>query len=146
MSGQACRWQIRAASGSDLQALVALDSIAATDPQRARQIAGWLAEGAVWVAEHDGELAGYLALHAQFFGEAFIAMLMVAAPRRGHGVGTALLAHAAACSAGAKLFTSCNHSNAAMQRLLAATGFQQCGIVHGLDEGDPELIFRYSGG
>lgn len=44
-----------------------------------------------------------------------------------------------------KLFTSTNASNFAMQRLLVASGFIDSGIVHGLDEGDPELIYRFAG-
>jgi hypothetical protein len=32
-----------------------------------------------------------------------------------------------------------------MQRLLAASGFIDSGIVHGLDEGDPELLYRFAG-
>ncbi len=44
-----------------------------------------------------------------------------------------------------KLFTSTNASNIAMQRLLVASGFIDSGIVHGLDDGDPELIYRFAG-
>jgi len=136
--------RIRAAVCTDLPALIALDSVAADDPRRAVQIGQWLADGHMHVAELDGTLAGYRVQHRHFFGEAFIEMLMVAAPLRGHGVGSALLLHATSCSAGARLFTSTNQSNANMQGLLAAAGFQQCGIVHGLDEGDPELIYRFA--
>ena len=136
--------RIRAAVCTDLPALIALDSVAADDPRRAVQIGQWLADGHMHVAELDDTLAGYRVQHRHFFGEAFIEMLMVAAPLRGHGVGSALLLHATSCSAGARLFTSTNQSNAHMQRLLAAAGFQQCGIVHGLDEGDPELIYRFA--
>ncbi|MDV3514923.1 GNAT family N-acetyltransferase [Stenotrophomonas sp. C1657] len=136
--------RIRAAVCTDLPALIALDSVAADDPRRAVQIGQWLADGHMHVAELDDTLAGYQVQHRHFFGEAFIEMLMVAAPLRGHGVGSALLLHATSCSAGARLFTSTNQSNANMQRLLAAAGFQQCGIVHGLDEGDPELIYRFA--
>ncbi len=32
-----------------------------------------------------------------------------------------------------------------MQRLLATPGFIDHGIVHGLDKGDPELIYRFAG-
>ena len=144
MNVQAPAVGIRAAVCTDLPALIALDSIAADDPRRAVQIGQWLADGHMHVAELDDTLAGYRVQHRHFFGEAFIEMLMVAAPLRGHGVGSALLLHATSCSAGARLFTSTNQSNANMQRLLAAAGFQQCGIVHGLDEGDPELIYRYA--
>lgn len=136
--------RIRAAVCTDLPALIALDSVVADDPRRAVQIGQWLADGHMHVAELDDTLAGYRVQHRHFFGEAFIEMLMVAAPLRGHGVGSALLLHATSCSAGARLFTSTNQSNANMQRLLAAAGFQQCGIVHGLDEGDPELIYRFA--
>jgi len=144
MNVQAPAVGIRAAVCTDLPALIALDSVAADDPRRAMQIGQWLADGHMHVAELDDTLAGYRVQHRHFFGEAFIEMLMVAAPLRGHGVGSALLLHATSCSAGARLFTSTNQSNANMQRLLAAAGFQQCGIVHGLDEGDPELIYRYA--
>ncbi|QZN80646.1 GNAT family N-acetyltransferase [Stenotrophomonas sp. DR822] len=136
--------RIRAAVCTDLPALIALDSVAADDPRRAVQIGQWLADGHMHVAELDDTLAGYRVQHRHFFGEAFIEMLMVTAPLRGNGVGSALLLHATSCSAGARLFTSTNQSNAHMQRLLAAAGFQQCGIVHGLDEGDPELIYRFA--
>ncbi|HUZ56480.1 MAG TPA: hypothetical protein VMU94_28645 [Streptosporangiaceae bacterium] len=34
-----------------------------------------------------------------------------------------------------------NLSNQPMQRLLARLGWRSVGIVYGLDEGDPELLF-----
>jgi hypothetical protein len=40
-----------------------------------------------------------------------------------------------------KLFTSTNRSNTPMQSLLARTKFSQSGIVHNLDDGDPEIIY-----
>ena len=144
MALQAPPLRIREAECTDLPALIALDSVAAHDPRRAVQIGQWLADGHMHVAELDGTLAGYRVQHRHFFGEAFIEMLMVAAPLRGHGVGRALLLHATSRSAGARLFTSTNQSNTNMQRLLAAAGFVQCGIVHGLDEDDPELIYRFT--
>ncbi|MBS9726849.1 GNAT family N-acetyltransferase, partial [Stutzerimonas stutzeri] len=87
----------------------------------------------------------YLVIHHHFFGEAFIEMLMVAHAQRRRGIGAALLRHASALQGQRKLFASTNASNAGMQRLLAASGFIGSGIVHGLDEGDPELIYRFAG-
>ncbi|WP_164137574.1 GNAT family N-acetyltransferase [Stenotrophomonas maltophilia] len=136
---------IREALPADVPALIALDSVAPHDPQRARQISDWQASGGVHVAERAGQLAGYLAIHHHFFGEAFVEMLMVARERRSQGVGAALLRHAIAQRGQRKLFTSTNASNIAMQRLLAASGFIDSGIVHGLDAGDPELIYRFAG-
>ncbi|MEG0192517.1 MAG: GNAT family N-acetyltransferase [Stenotrophomonas sp.] len=146
MTLQAPALRVRAAECTDLPALIALDSVAAHDPRRAVQIGQWLADGHMHVAELDGTLAGYRVQHRHFFGEAFIEMLMVAAPLRGHGIGRALLLHATSRNEGARLFSSTNQSNTRMQRLLAAAGFVQCGIVHGLDEGDPELIYRFAAG
>ena len=40
-----------------------------------------------------------------------------------------------------KMFTSTNLSNAPMQRLLRARLWNPCGILNGLDEGDPEVFF-----
>ncbi|MBA0280165.1 GNAT family N-acetyltransferase [Stenotrophomonas maltophilia] len=136
---------IREALPADVPALIALDSVAPHDPQRARQISDWQASGGVHVAERAGQLAGYLAIHHHFFGEAFVEMLMVAREQRSQGVGAALLRHAIAQRGQRKLFTSTNASNIAMQRLLAASGFIDSGIVHGLDAGDPELIYRFAG-
>ncbi len=56
-----------------------------------------------------------------------------------------LLRHAIAQRGQRKLFTSTNASNIAMQRLLVASSFIDSGIVHGLDDGDPELIYRFAG-
>lgn len=129
----------------DADALIALDSVAAIDPSRAMQIGDWLARSGVQVAEQNGKVVGYLVIHHHFFGEAFIEMLMVAHAQRGQGIGTALLLQAIAMHGRRKLFTSTNASNIGMQRLLAASGFIDSGIVHGLDEGDPELIYRFAG-
>ncbi len=128
----------------DEDALIALDSVAATDPRRIMQIGDWLAHDGVQVAEQDGRVVGYVVTHHHFFGEAFIEMLMVARERRSQGIGAMLLRHAIAQRGGGKLFTSTNASNISMQRLLTAHGFVGSGIVHGLDEGDPELIYRFA--
>lgn len=137
--------QIRDARPVDAATLIALDSVAAHDPRRATQIGQWMAQGQVHVAEQDRVAVGYLVIHHHFFGEAFVEMLMVAHAQRGRGIGAALLRHAIARRGGGKLFTSTNSSNSGMQRLLAASGFVDSGIVHGLDEGDPELIYRFAG-
>ncbi|KDE91071.1 MULTISPECIES: GNAT family N-acetyltransferase [Stenotrophomonas] len=136
---------IREAMPADVSALIALDSVAVHDPQRARQISDWQARGGMHVAEWAGQLAGYLVIHHHFFGEAFVEMLMVAREQRSQGVGAALLRHAIALHGHGRLFTSTNASNTGMQRLLAASGFIDSGIVHGLDEGDPELLYRFAG-
>jgi len=40
-----------------------------------------------------------------------------------------------------KLFTSTNLSNLPMQSLLVRRGYRLAGVIHYLDEGDPELVY-----
>ncbi|MFF9402504.1 GNAT family N-acetyltransferase [Streptomyces sp. NPDC014744] len=68
-------------------------------------------------------------------------MLMVAPSARGRGVGRRLLDAVAASCETQKLFTSTNVSNLPMQQLLQRAGWRPVGLLHGLDEGDPELFY-----
>lgn len=123
--------------------MASVDSVAAGDGGgRGREIEHWLESGAVRVAQLSDRIVGYCVVEPTFFGHEFVAMVMVAADARGRGVGTALLDDAGRRCRTAKLFTSTNLSNRAMQRLLACAGWQSAGIVYGLDENDPELIFQ----
>ncbi|MFJ3091007.1 GNAT family N-acetyltransferase [Streptomyces sp. NPDC086838] len=76
-----------------------------------------------------------------FFEQGFVSMLMVAPSARGRGVGHRLLDAVAASCTTPKLFTSTNVSNQPMQRLLQRAGWSPVGLLHGLDEGDPELFY-----
>lgn len=40
-----------------------------------------------------------------------------------------------------KLFTSTNLSNLPMQALLTKLGYRLSGVIHNLDDGDPELVY-----
>ena len=40
-----------------------------------------------------------------------------------------------------KLFTSTNLSNLRMQSLLAKLDYELSGVIHNLDEGDPEIVY-----
>ena len=68
--------------------------------------------------------------------------MMVAPARRRTGLGRTLLQAAAGWGGTREVWTSTNRSNAAMRALLAAEGWDYCGELVGLDEGDPELFFR----
>jgi len=128
----------------DVPALVALDPIAAWNPERRSAIAGWVAAGQCHVAHLDGQPAGYVALTHGFFHSPFIEMLMVAETARRQGVARALVQHCIGLvPAGEKLWTSTNQSNAPMLGLLPVLGFVRAGIVEGLDKGDPELIYLH---
>ena len=133
--------RIRLAVTDDLAAICAIDTIAAEDPKRRADIAGWIEQGCCHLIEIDGEVAAYGVLTRHFFGHAFIEMLMVEASWRRRGLGAALIAHFQSMSAGVKLFSSTNMSNRPMQDLLVKAGFRPSGYIDNLDENDPEIVF-----
>ncbi|OCP01797.1 MULTISPECIES: GNAT family N-acetyltransferase [unclassified Ensifer] len=133
--------RIRLAASNDHAALSAIDTVAATDPKRSEEIAGWIEAGCCHLAEVDGAVAAYGVLTHHFFGHAFIEMLMVSASHRRRGLGAALIEHFQSLSSGSKLFSSTNMSNRPMQELLIQTGFKPSGYIDNLDENDPEIVF-----
>ncbi|MFJ2269410.1 GNAT family N-acetyltransferase [Streptomyces sp. NPDC087849] len=133
---------LRRASESDADALVGIDSVAAeADDERDTTIRRWCRQGLVAMAEDASGPLGYCVVEYTFFEQGFVTMLMVAPTARGRGVGARLLADAAASRITPKLFTSTNVSNQPMQRLLRRAGWSPVGLLHGLDEGDPELFY-----
>ncbi|WP_371630221.1 GNAT family N-acetyltransferase [Streptomyces sp. NBC_00341] len=136
------KFSVRRASGSDADALVRIDSLAAEgDEERCRHIRRWCRQGLAAVAEDAAGALGYCVVEYTFFEQGFVTMLMVAPGARGQGVGGRLLEDAAASCVTPKLFTSTNVSNQPMQRLLQRAGWTPAGLLHGLDEGDPELFY-----
>ena len=133
---------IRPATAADLDALVAIDHVAAHSGDRREAIVEWVGLGQCHLAERDGAVAGYVALTRSFFRSPFIEMLIVGAAFRRTGIGRTLIEHCVAITpADQKLWTSTNESNAPMRALLPQLGFEQTGLFEGLDDGDPELIF-----
>ncbi|MFJ6621933.1 GNAT family N-acetyltransferase [Kitasatospora sp. NPDC091335] len=132
---------VRPAGPADRSALTGIDTVAAAgDPARRAAVRRWCEQGSAVLAEDAPGPLGYRVLEHTFFGQGFVTPLMVAPGERGRGIGARLL-HAleAACTT-PKLFTSTNVSNQPMQRLLHRAGWQAAGILHGLDEADPELF------
>ncbi|MGW1931665.1 N-acetyltransferase family protein [Streptomyces sp. NPDC001919] len=133
---------VRPAVAADAAALMEVDSIAAEgDAERRAGIRRWCGQGLASVAEGAAGPLGYCVVEYTFFGHGFVTMLTVAPAARGGGVGRRLLEAAAASCTTPKLFTSTNVSNQPMQRLLGRAGWSPVGLLHGLDEGDPELFY-----
>jgi len=133
--------QIRPAARDDLEELVAADGAARGDPGRRDFLRTAIADGNALVAIASGVIAGYAVLDHSFYGNAFLALLVVRADSRRRGFGTALLRAAEARARTPKLFTSTNASNAPMQALLGAAGYERSGVIENLDSGDPELVY-----
>ncbi|MER7706827.1 GNAT family N-acetyltransferase [Kitasatospora sp. NPDC097605] len=133
---------VRRALEPEADALAGIDSVAVEgDEERVASIRRWCRKGRAVVAEDTSGLLGYCVTEYTFFDQGFVTMLMVAPPARGRGVGRRLLDVAAAACRTEKLFTSTNVSNQPMQRLLRQAGWRPVGLLHGLDEGDPELFY-----
>ncbi len=93
------------------------------------------------VATFGETVVGYVALDYSFYGNGFIPILFVAETARRSGVATSLMRAIEHKCKTPKLFTSTNQSNIPMRSLLAAIGFEPSGIIHNLDEGDPEVVY-----
>lgn len=132
----------RLAIADDLASLCALDTTARADMDWGRQIEAWIAARAAHIVSREGSIAGYGALTHDFFHAGMVEMVMIAEPFRRRGLGVALVNHLAAFCRSETLWSSTNLSNMAMQTLLDGAGFIRSGIIEGLDEGDPEVIYR----
>ena len=121
--------------------MIRIDHVARINPERSAFIAKAVADGSCLVAVVDGDVVGYGVLEYSFFGNGFISMLYVDEEKRRTGIGSTLLTALMHRCATAKLFTSTNQSNRAMQSLLLIQGFKPSGIIHNLDAGDPELVY-----
>ena len=67
-------------------------------------------------------------------------MLNVHTQYQRRGVGLLLMRYLETICQTRKLFTSTNLSNLPMQSLLARLGYSLAGVIHHLDEDDPELV------
>lgn len=132
---------VRQAESRDIQALTNLDHVAAVDPGRRRFISESVTAGHAWVAEYSGSAIGYATIDYGFFDQGFISLVIIDSTHRRQGAGTTLIRHLESICRTRKLFTSTNQSNHPMRALLEKLGFCRSGIIHNLDEGDPELVY-----
>lgn len=132
---------IRSSGESDVETLCSLDLIARRENERREFIRNSVASGTCFVAVAEGEVIGYGVLDYNFFHNGNIDMLYVHSDHRRRGAGAALLSHLESQCKTPKLFTSTNLSNLPMQSLLAKFEYVVSGVVHNLDEGDPEIVY-----
>ncbi len=132
---------IRLATPSDLDQIATFDQVLQTDAGRRTYLERVIAARACFVAVDGGRVSGYAVFEHSFFEQGWVALLYVASGQRRQGIGRRLMEYAASLCTTPKLFTSTNLSNHPMQALLARLGYRLSGVIHDLDEGDPELIY-----
>ncbi len=141
MASLPCHIVCRPATEEDLASLVTVDDHSATDHGRREYLRRAVATDSCSIAVVGTTVVGYGILNYSFFDLGFVALLYIHRDHRKQGIGGALMAHMEALCRTPKLFTSTNLSNLPMQGLLAKHGYELSGVVHHLDEGDPELFF-----
>jgi GNAT superfamily N-acetyltransferase len=100
----------------------------------------------VVVAEFDDSLAGYLRLEYLWSKVPYVALLRVLPEYRGRGVGKALLAFVEGflrAEGHTALYSSSQADEAEPQAWHRHAGFEECGIIAGINEGGiGEVFFR----
>jgi N-acetylglutamate synthase-like GNAT family acetyltransferase len=132
---------IRIATLGDIPTVLAFDHVAAQDESRREFIRHAVTDKTCVVGTVGDEVIGYAVLEYTFFECGFVSLLYVHPDHRRRKVGQGLLEYVEKTCRTSKLFTSTNLSNLPMQSLLATRGYVLSGIIHNLDEGDPEIIY-----
>ena len=132
---------IRPAVENDIESICLIDLIAQREATRRDFIRISVIGGSCFVAVCDENVIGYGVLNYAFFSNAFIEMLYIAAEHRQNGAGSKLVKYMESICQTSKLFTSTNLSNLPMHSLLTKLGFVLSGVIHNLDEDDPEIIY-----
>lgn len=135
-------FSIRPATSRDIDAICGFDHLARQGSQQRRAFVQ-RAVGAAncFVIEAHGQVIGYAVLEYSFYEQGFVSMLYIRREYRRQGVGMRLMQHLESVCQMPKLFTSTNLSNLPMQSLLAKLGYTLSGVIHHLDENDPELVY-----
>ena len=132
---------IRAAVENDIEVLCALDDVARRDDERLAFIRREVVSDHCFVAVIHATVVGYGVLNYSFYNNGCIDMLYIHSDHRRHGAGTALIRYMESQCRTPKLFTSTNQSNLPMKSLLEKLGYESSGVIHNLDEGDPEIVY-----
>lgn len=87
------------------------------------------------------QIAGFLLYDNSFFEHPFVSLVMVDPVYQGKGLAGKLLRNVLVMIDADKVFSSTNESNKKMQSVFQKEKFVKSGIIHHLDDGDPEIIY-----
>ena len=134
-------FKIENAKIGDIEMLRIVDSRIRHDYQLEAFLERSIANDSCYLIMADREIAGYAVFDYTFYEQGFVWDLYVALDYRRKGYGLAMMKYFESICGTSKLFTSTNLSNLPMQALLAKLGYKLSGVIHDLDEGDPELVY-----
>ena len=129
---------VRPAVSGEIEQILAIDPSA---DSRRTLIQSAVDHGECFVAEKDGVLLGYGVMNYGFFDRCFVPLICVDAAHRRVGVATCLFDEFEVRCKTDRIFTSTNLSNLPMQAFLASRRYVLSGVIHDLDEGDPEMFY-----
>lgn len=132
---------IRPAVENDVEMLCSFDLIAQSENERREFIRCVVTSGESFVALKDEKVIGYAVLNYTFYHNGCVEMLYIHSDYRRSGAGAALLQHIEPLCKTPKLFASTNLSNLPMQSLLAKLNYVLSGVIHNLDDDDPEIVY-----
>jgi ribosomal protein S18 acetylase RimI-like enzyme len=132
---------IRRAIVKDISILNKIDETAHGSSERRKFIECAVKDDRAWVVEISGRVGGYGVVSHGFFGRSFIDLIYIAESLRSSGYGPKLISFLEGESQSNDLFTSTNESNLHMQHVLEKLGYERSGVIHNLDQDDPEIVY-----
>lgn len=133
---------VRRATSEDFEAVLEIGRAAPVGREHRALLTTRVQSGEVILIEHARRVLGYAVLRERaFFGRDFVELLAVASGVRRSGVGSMLLQRVVELASTQRIFTSTNRSNPQMIGLLEKAGWLFSGLLEGIDEGDPELVY-----
>ena len=134
-------FSIRPARSADTEDLCAFDEVAQRSPSRRKFIERTIQSECCFVVITEEHAIGYAVLEYSFYEEGFVSMLYIQRDYRKQGAGEFIMRYLEPLCETSKLFASTNLSNQPMQSLFKKLGYLLSGVIHDLDEGDPELVY-----
>ena len=134
-------YSIRQARSTDAENLYAFDEVSQHSHSRRKFIERTIQAECCFVIITEEQVIGYAVLEYSFYEEGFVSMLYIHRDYRKQGAGEFLMRYLEPLCKTSKLFASTNLSNQPMQSLFKKLGYVLSGVIHDLDEGDPELVY-----
>lgn len=138
MSGAKDPVIVERATEDDFAQICAID--ASTGLDRRNDLAAAVAARQCLVAREGEAYRGFAIVNQSFFGQYFIALLVVHPDHRRSGVASALIAHTEKICPADKIFTSVEESNTPMRALCERLGYRQSGMIENLSD-EVEIIY-----